>query len=118
MDFFGSEVDPPRHFFGCTERIFGDNREPIHIGPVERRHIHLCQHIARQYTSERLIQRNRLRAAWCQVERRAKTELRFIPIQNLKELLLLTHRARLPPRRPRQSPRYRRPRSQNRLPVW
>jgi hypothetical protein len=108
VDFLGSESDRPRAFLGRAERVLRDDREAVDIGAIERRDVNGGEDVGGEDAPERRVDGNPLDAAWCQVERGAEAPLGFIAIEDLEELLLLTHRARRRPLSLRRSPRCRR----------
>ena len=117
VDLFLDELHDARHLFGGAERVFGDDGEAVDVGAIERRDVHRREDVGGENASKRRIERNPFDAARGQVERSPEAALGLVAIEDLKELLLLTHRARRPPRSPRQSLRCRRPRSRSRRRV-
>ncbi len=86
--------DAPRNFFRRAERVLGNHRIPVNVGAIERRHVNGRCHIGGKYSTERRVQRELLDASRCEIDRRTKAPLGFVAIEDLKKLLLITHRAR------------------------
>jgi len=81
-----------------AERILGDDGEPVHVCTIERRHVNRGDDVGGEHTAKRRIESDCFDTAWGEVDSRAESPLRFVAIEDMKELLLITHTA-TPPRR-------------------
>ena len=93
VDDFVGELDEPRDFFRRAEGVLRNHRIAVDVRSIERRHVNGRCDIRSQHSTERRIQRDRLDAARCWIDRRAEPPLGFVAIEDLEKLLLLTHRA-------------------------
>src|SRR4030095_1288360 len=98
-----SEPNTARDFLGRAEGILGDDREPIDVRSVERRHINWRHDVGREHAPERCIEIDSLDAARGEIDGSAEAALCLVAIEDLEELLLITHRARPRPRIRRRS---------------
>ena len=94
VNLFVAQEHRARHFFGRAERVFRHHREAIDVRAIERRHVDRRHDVGRQHPAERRVERDDFNAAGRAVDRGPETPLRFIAVEDLEELLLLTHRAR------------------------
>ncbi len=84
----------PRAVVRRSSRIRRAHRKPVHIRPVEARHIHLGDNLPRQHAPQRLRQSHPLLTQRPHPQMRPEALFRLVPAHHFQELLL--------PRRPHQ----------------
>ena len=88
VNHFVGQAHPTRHFLRGAEGVLRHDGEAVHVGAVERRHVHRRHDVGGEHAAQRVLQRHLLDAARRQVERRAEPPLGFVAVEHLQELLL------------------------------
>ena len=83
------QAQAQRRVLGGAIGVLGAQRETVHVGAVEARHVHLGGDILGEHAAQRLFEGNGLRGERGDVEDRTPATLGLIAIQHLEELLLL-----------------------------
>ena len=91
VNLFVAQQHRARHFFGRAEGVLRHDGEAIDVRAIERRHVDGRHDVSRQHPAERRVERDDFNAARRAVNRGPETPLRFIAIEDLEKLLLLTH---------------------------
>jgi hypothetical protein len=78
-------------FFRCPERVLGDDGVAVDVRSIEGGNVDRREHVVGKHATERRIERDLLDPARRQIEGGVKPTLGFIAVEDLQELLLLTH---------------------------
>src|ERR1035441_10946238 len=90
VNFFVAQQYCARNLLGCTERVFRHHGKAIDVRAIERRHVDGRHDVGGQNPAERRVERDYFTVPWRAVNRGAETALRFIAVEYLKELDLIT----------------------------
>ena len=89
----GVERKAARCCVGCADRVGGAQRETVHIGAVERRHVDRRRHVVRQHAAEGIGERNGFGGKRRKIELLLEPRLRLLGRDDFEELLLPRGRA-------------------------